>query len=269
MTKITGKKVSGYKVLTKATLGSIGSMLFWYDYRYNYDIVTLSGINRVKNWRSLSKGNSITNQNANLLYIKSEGFGYYASDASTNAHGVAKPMWPELNKLHNGSPFILSFVIRARNSSGVTSNASVFVTYSTVRDKPGILVRLNFLAQSVQLTVRNATANLFSDTTTAGTFPLDEDVLVTVIFYGDTSAGNYVVKYKAFSQAFSRNVTHISSDCDQFNILIPVSIENDIMSKLFVAYDMTGKNRTQIDAFYSTFVTTLKEDSEYTSLVTS
>lgn len=268
---MSGHKVTGYKYVGLPNLATIGTQIFWYDYRYNYDIIVQSSRDRVRSWRSLgTTGTPLDVPNSVYLYSYSNGFGYVNGD--TGSPRNRGNIFPLLNRFHTGgNAWLFGCVVRFDYTSASSTSSSTIISTGGSSTKPGIAVQIiNADTPRIRVQINDAANNVIVNwATTLNSFPTGRHVPVAIYYYGDSSASNYNMYIEGTLYSFSAgSPSYSGADCNQWNVGGLGIARNDFKLKLLVGYDLSGKNRTQVDSFVTNFFTTLKNDSEYSSLTT-
>lgn len=269
---MSGKKITGYKFVGMPILSTLGQLIFWYDWRYNNDSIVQSGRTKVLSWRSLeAKGTPLNIPNSVYLCVNSgAGFGYISTDpGSPRNRGI---LYPELNIMHNGTaPWLYASVFRGDYTSGSTSSVSTLLSTAGSATKPGITIQLlSYGTPRIRVQIVDAANSVIVNwSTPVSTVPLGRNIPVAIFYYGDTAANNYKMYIEGTAYTFSAgSPTYSTASPNQFNVGGIVIAANDFSMKLHVLYNLTGKNRTQVDSFVTNFFTVLKSDAEYSALIT-
>lgn len=257
---IAGHSIKGHTHIGKSTIESIGAVIFHYDYRFN--AVISSG--RVSSWGDLGPhGINLTAEGFRRLYSSADGFGDGGNAVTVLMTAAFKT---PLNILHNGSPYLWFAVVNF--PAAPTALARMSFT-SMPASTPGQVMEIVNTTGVFRCTVQDASDTAIITSSTAA-IPTNENILLMRQYYGSGTGSNNAKSWvkSTLTQATS-NPTFSSANCGPLLLGKGSAGSGDNWKiKTVGAYDLTGKSSAQIDTFRDLFITTLKSDTEYSSLVT-
>jgi hypothetical protein len=254
-----GFEINGWSYIGKPNLQSIGELIFLYDYR----TAEKSG-GRVHRWNDLGpNGLDLTAESFRRFYDDTDGFG---DDANGVTVQMTAPFKPVLNKLHLGNPFLFFAVV---NFPAAPTSLNRLAITSTPTNTPGqefAIINTTGVFRSV---VQNDSDTAIVNNSSAA-IPTNEFILLMRYYYGSgTGANNTKTVVKNVTSTFTNNPTFGTANCS--NLIVgkgSAGSGDNYRIKTIGAYDLTGKTTGQVDSFVTLFISTLKSDSEYSSLVT-
>lgn len=262
---VSGHIISGVNFLGKQNLGSIATEGFHFDYRFGQTIVNDGTYNRIQALADLSS-NQLT-----AIAPNPQSRPILVSDGIIGLTGATRflqaPFRQIINKFHLGTAFMTYSVFSFNNPTN--TNAGTINAYATQSSsKPGN--RLGIVTSSDQLN-----GAIFNDTGTslgAGTRAMNEDStfrLGVFLYYGSGGSNNRKIILADQVTTATFNPTFGIDSCDGLKLFeIPGGAASMVKFKKTGGYVLEGKSVVQIDAFMTTFYTTLKSDSEYSALTT-
>jgi hypothetical protein len=266
---IRGTKISGLNFIGKKSLSSIGNLLFQYDYRKSIQSINYLGIDLVVSLGDLSKNNFNLSQGQfqRRPQLYSDGIGTNVSaGASQDLIGIPSSL---LKVLHDGTPHLLFAVARYSNPSNLV-DVIQFVRTGGVSVSAGIDWRINgssnqlshrFLGDSgISLTQHQSGL----DTVSEGT----DFKLIMYVYYGDSISNNgrHIISNQSYYA--TRSLTLSDQDTNNFRCFITGGVGDVARIKTVGCYDLSGKNVSEINLFIDEFIELLKEDTEYSTLIT-
>lgn len=251
--KVEGYKVQGFTFAGKRTLQSIGKLAFLHDYRNTRRFAT--GLSTVYDLSGNGLDLQYTANTATVLYA--DGWGNPATTWQMNYSGD----YQKLRFVFDGSAF-----------------AYYLVFYNNDASPLGIFNGLALSTASRAFGVDQNTANkraraLFPDGTAnngvTGSMPSDRPFLCRFIFYGSgATAPNFKMVLETATSNFTRTTGFVTPGGDIGRPFQRQGNGNSHRVKFDCAYDFTGKTKAEIDAIDAEFITLLKSDSAYSSLIT-
>lgn len=264
MSYLTGGRHKGGVYTTRKTLGALGKLIFWYDYRVG---AVENGSGRILSLRDQSPNGYAAFSTVSPV-IDADGIGKDDGMGSVAMKSTAPTGF--LKIFHDGRAWLLYTVLR--NFTAVDQNRAVLRTDSLSGNSPTTCGVRIYASNSMICQIKNESN---TQTMNGPSIPLDEWVLCRYIYYGDDSTDNLKMIAKTTIQSRTRTITPSSNNEEvdaKFLFNTRTSGNNpasDIgRQKLTLAYDVTGKTRSEIDALDLLIVATIKEDPEYSSLVT-
>jgi len=270
MTKVSGGSVKGLSFPGSKTLASVGDQLFWFDYR---SLVELENTDKMLRWGDLGKyGLNLTKSfgggDTRPIFYTGEGVGYNDSATSYSLYPVAGPNLSKFNIFHNGTPHIIYVVAKVKFKTGAgNAQFGSLVTY-LANPNTGAGFRIDSLNRRIRRFFENGTTeqsfstgnNIFSD---------DTYTLFKFIHYGTGFSNNVKLQAAATSSLYSQTITLTTNNYTTVRFLYNITSGGfDVRVKMMTAYDLTGKTVSDINDFDTAFVSTLKQDSEYSGLTT-
>lgn len=263
----SGTNLKGVNTIGKATLGSIGDLLLHYDYRMGVQTVNVSGLDLVTNVSDLSSNNFNLSQSTSsrrpALY--SDGFGS-ALSSSNNMQGTPNSL---LKCLHDGTAHLIFAVQQFDNPTNVDQRPIILST-GQLGSGAGILVQTLAVSNNFGLTTYNSSGTSLGNATTGNnTVPEDSTFrLLMRIYYGSGAGANN-------NKLVIANSTYLQTYSPAFSNASPIRLQSlgfgtTLNSKIKTvgAYNLSGKSVIDIDNFVQLFISVLKEDSEYSGLIT-
>ncbi|MBL6448581.1 hypothetical protein JMN32_19880 [Fulvivirga sp. 29W222] len=265
---ISASKVQGYNYSATPDMSTIGKLITWYDYRNGLNQADFSGTQRAI---SLADGSSNQYQlnspsvsnNVRRPIVYADAIGNIGNITSFTAAPSAA-----INKLHNGSAFLIMTVISLNDTIGTVLSFPL----SSAIGKPGINFGITPSTRRLRCLWQNdAGTNIggFNNSADDNIIPLEEFVLIQLMYYGSGTGTNNLKYYvKSTAKSITFNPTFGSGQAS--SIACFNSIGNvEFKAKMQAIYDLSGKSIAECDAFRTLAVNTLKLDSEYSSLITS
>lgn len=265
--KVSGYKISGGSYIGRASLGTVAEPLFWYDHRFNnsQDPTGRHGI-----WNSLTSLGSTQTQSivSRKLYYHTSpvsGYGYKIGDGFSTYQTLGNH-YPALDVMHKGAnAWMFSIVFYWKQTDSGTSGATSLIRTGLTAGITGII---DHNQPRIRLQTRGSSSTINNLATATNSVPDDQVSIVTFVFYGDTSSNNYRIIINNSNTNFTSNPTYDTASSEYLRFGLPVTQLNDFIIKMMIAYDLSGKSRSEVDSILSTYYTVLKTDSEYSSLVT-
>jgi hypothetical protein len=264
-----GFDAKGFDFVGQPTLGTIGNLVFRYDYRFGLTTQLISGQNRILTLADLGpNGLDLQALSARQPRLFSDGIGTIGSSCELRYLGDRLDL---LTPLHNGTPHFFYTVLQCDNPTNAAQQSQVLVTSNTGKPGTQFLVDTsgsnNRFGQGYQ---NNAGAGAGQQLTAIGTLPEDSTFrLITFTWYGNGGSNNSRITIGNQSYSASRNLTLGTDNPNRFLVFNMTNATQDIVRfKTCGAYILAGKSIAQIDAFVTTFHQTLKRDSEYANLLT-
>lgn len=258
---VSGGKIQGMTHVGKSTLETIGTVIFHYDYRFNANIVS----GRVTSWGDLGPNQfTLTAEGFRQFYSASDGFGDGGNGVTVQMSSVYKTA---LKKLHDGSPFLWFAVVSFPAAPDSLTNLTITSQDTGKAGQQFAIVNSTGVFRCV---VQNSSDTAIINNSSAA-IPTSEFILLMRVYYGSGTGSNNTKTYvKSTLSTFTNNPTFSSGDSSARLIIGKnnAGVGDDWKLKTVGCYDLTGKTTGQIDSFQSLFITTLKTDSEYSSLVT-
>lgn len=273
---VSGYEVSGYNFRGKATLGSIGELISWHDWRYGRTDGVFSSITRAVTLNDLSQNNflldgvSVSASNTRPMVL-SDGLGMDNAIATKNATTFRRlGTNSKYEILHKGNPFLIMAVIKP---IVVSSVVNIFAT-TISSPKAGFRLRLLNTNSRVDCSWFNdAGTGISTSQTAVNSIVTGSFYFICAQYYGSgTGSNNFKIWINNTQYTFTVNPTFGTGPCDGLFAWQGAgglaSLAYEYSQKLAVAYNLTGKSTAQIDAFRALAISTLKQDSEYSGLTT-
>jgi hypothetical protein len=269
--KVSGYKISGGSYVGRPTLATIGNMLFWYDYRYSYEVENQGGNDMLVSWGDLSPSgiHLIKAQTSTRLQRHSDGVGQVAGVSASRNIGTSD-IGSKVNVMHNGGAYMAFAVMRYNNPSNVIQNTG-FVSSYRPGTTPGISFFLRTSDHAIVHEFRGAAgASLGAQVSGAGTVPQDSTYrLVTYTYYGLGGSNNSIIRIAdSTTHTATRNPGLQTSDAGGIFVSTSNGAADLVRIKCVGAYNLSGKTTTQINDFLALFYSMLKSDPEYATLIT-
>jgi hypothetical protein len=256
----SGHTISKYNYIGAPNLQTIGTQIFHYDYRKG---AVISG-GRVSSWSDLGPNSmTLTGEGFRRLYDDTDGFGDDANGVTVQMTASFKPA---LNKLHDGSAFLFFAVV---NFPAAPTALNRLAFTSMPANTPGQEFAIINTTGVFRCVVQNDSDTAIINNSSAA-IPTNEFILLMRYYYGSgTGANNTKTVVKNVTSTFTNNPTFGTANCS--NLIVgkgSAGSGDNYRIKTIGAYDLTGKTTGQVDTFVSTFISTLKTDTEYSALVT-
>lgn len=273
---LNGYKVYGYNYLGEPTLGSIGELIQWHDWRFGRVDGTFSGATRAFTLNDLSQngflleGSSTGGGNTRPMVL-ADGLGMddtIATKAAANFRKLGTNSKYEV--FHKGNPFLIMCVVKP---IVISSNLNFFAT-SLAGTKAGFRMRFTTTNSRLELLVwDDSGTSLGVNQTAVNSIVAGNTYFICAQYYGSGTGSNNLKMWINNTQyTFTYNPTFGTGPCDGLYAWQGAggiaANAYEFSQKLAVSYNLTGKSTVQIDAFRALAITTLKQDSEYSSLVT-
>lgn len=254
-----GITIQGHNYIAAPSLGTLGNLIFLFDYRRAADIAS----GRLRQWSDLGNNGFSFNQptvsRRFISYVDGLGDDTTTAQVIQMLGGHLSP----LNKLKDGSANLFFCVIKLENLNSrinicVTGGSGVAGTIFQILETSG-----NFRCQI------NDGSGLIVNRSIAAV-PIGEYVLLTKLYYGSGSgSNNHILKVKNLTSTFTDNPVFNTTDNSNGINIGKSTGTGDFKFKLLGSYDLTGKTPAECDTFYTNFINTLKSDLEYSTLITS
>jgi hypothetical protein len=257
---LSGHKLYGYEYIGVPNLQTIGTLIFHYDYRRG---ATIEG-GRVSAWRDLGPNSlTLTAESFRRFYDDTDGFGDDANAVTVQMRASFKPA---LNKLHLGNPFLFFAVVNFPAAPSALNRLAFTSQPANTAGQEFAIINTTGVFRCV---VQNDSDTAIVNNSSAA-IPTNEFILLMRYYYGSgTGSNNTKTVVKSTTSTFTSNPTFGTGNCSDLIIgKNSAGTGDNYRIKTIGAYDLTGKNSSQVDSFVATFISTLKSDPEYSSLVT-
>lgn len=267
-----GAILKGMNFIGSPSLGSIGDLKLWLDFRKATETVLDGSDVRLETWTDLR---------SDLLYrrntlvqrplVVSSGL---ACKVNTENNVMIRPVAvPDLSFLHNGTPHLISMVVIYDNPENL--GAPNGISFSTGQNATtpngqgiGFVIQPSNRLQITRYGDASATA-IHNHITAVDTVPENSSnqLLLSAIYYGNGLSNNS--KLWIGGSSYTATLTGTLSSAAATRSTATIRGLTSSRLKLITAYNLSGNSVSEIDAFYSNFISTLKLDSEYSSVITS
>jgi hypothetical protein len=267
---VRGSILKGMNSLGAPSLASIGDMRLWIDFRKAVNSIDVSGDLRVED---------VTDLRSDLLLrrltvgtrplLQSDGFAVKLVTENNTLQKTAS--LPALACLHDGTPHLLSMIIKYDNPSNVGGGVLGFQTGINVASGgQGISFFVSGITNRITCIryTDNSATPVHNHAPASNTLPKSptDQLLVSAIYYGNGLSNNS--KIWIGGTAYTATVTGTLSSLAPNRASLTVRDILPLRIQLITAYSLEGKSVSEIDAFYTNFITTLKKDDYYTSVIT-
>lgn len=267
---VSGIKVEGAKFSTPGLLSVIGDTIFWFDYRRN---IKVDGNNQITSWDSIASNYGITRLRApssGAPYLYAGGVGWSGPIHGTPATMYLQPQNTPNQQTAMNQRFMANEKF-AIFTIGFCNNRGGGGTNSRLR---GLVIRN---AQNTQdrfdyvpvRTLGGTQLDINGEAEISATQPDDEYYLTGVVHYGSGSNNVRMIMKNSQSVVTNSQGAIQTGPCVFFQIFGWTNSVPTFLVKFQIAYNLNALSNDEINnEFLPLFYKTLKEDSEYSSIVT-
>lgn len=249
-----------YTLETKKRLSSLAPTMVWLDFRSSKRDSSTGGRTRLTDLSG--NGNDLWNSTTSSTWLNAlNGWG----TNTTWGANFTGPRIADLGRLFDGTPCAIYMVHSVPEVSG-------FGFFYPLAFLNGATVQTSSPSRAFSIALTDRAIAMKTGSTayqqgTTGAIPVNQYVLEKYIVYG-SALGNPTVKMVAHQTVSTINYVSWTTPS---NALFYQRQNNTNVHyiKMMIAYDLSGKNKAQIDAFDQEFYQTLIQDTEYASLLTA
>lgn len=263
--------LKGVRIRGRKTFASLAPLLFHYDYRVGVTTSMSGSTKLVDIW---------LDQTSNSLNVKQPAINRkeaLLSDRIAWVNGSSYAMFgnppgSKVNALHNGNPHMIMGVFRYDNPSNVSNNMILFSS-GQANTFPGMTFQVLGATNNIGHTFFGASGTSLGNHQ-AGTNTVPEsasvDVFFMYTFYGSgAGTNNSRITVNNTNYFATRSLAHTASNAGR--VFVNCGTSGNYMDagiRMMLAYDLSGRNTTQINQVVSDATTLLKSISEYSSVIT-
>jgi hypothetical protein len=270
---ITGINIKGINYLGAPTLGSIGDLKLWLEFRKAAETVVDGASDlRLSTWTDLRSDLLFrANTSAQRPFVLSNGFSCKIS--SENNVIIRPSITPDLSFLHDGTPNLFSFVLVYNNPSNLAAPNGITFSTGFISATNGQGFSFGIIPGQNRLALNkygDASATpLQNHPTPIDSLPEDasNQLLVSAIYYGNGLSNNSKIWIGGTSYSETKS-TDLTTTAAPTRATLTIRGLTDSRLKLITAYNLSGKSVAEIDLFYTSFISTLKLDPEYANVIT-
>lgn len=265
--RVTGVNISGLKYSGKRTLSSIGDVIWWFDYRR---MVTVES-ERVTRWGSLASNYGVDAvgqvSTQGPFFYEGEGIGRKGPVHGQGGNQMAGPRGIMVDRFHSGEKYAL-LSVGYKNNNGSTANEAM----DMVMIRNSADTSSSFLWRPIVRQGNNLLQIVSESETQSGVMPNNEYVILGAVYYGAAKANNVRLITKNSQQLFTNSIEMPVTNSLYARMFQVANWANALptqLCKMFIAYNLNHLTDDNIDnVFLPLFYATLKEDPEYSSIVT-
>lgn len=267
---IRGAHIEGAKLSSPGLLSVIGDPIFWFDYRRN---IKVDGSNNILSWDSIASNYGVGRLRPPAtggIYLYAGGVGWSGPTHGTPGTRYLQPantadQQTKMNQRFLSNQKYAIFTVGFCNNRASGDNNSRFRGL-TIRNPQNTQDRFDWVPVR---TLNGSQIQVALEPETSATQPDDQYFLTGVVHYG--AGSNNVRMIMGSSESISTNSAgaQTSGPFVMFQIFGWANAAPTFLIKFQIAYNLNGLSNDQINnVFLPLFYSTLKEDAEYSSIVT-
>lgn len=265
---LSGAQVTGVKASGKRTLASIGDVIWWFDHRR---MVTVNSSDRVTRWGSIASNYNVSQvvhvPGQGPFYYEGEGIGRKGPVHGQGANSMRGPTGVMVQRFHSGEKYAL-LAVGYKNNNGSTANDA----YDLVSIRNAVNTSDSYVWRPI---VRQGTNILSIDGEVEqqeSAMGNDQYTLLGAVYYGPDKENNVRLIGGSAQSMFTNTIEMPVDNSLAGRLFSIVNWANALptqLAKMFIAYNLNHLTDDNINnVFLPLFYSTLKEDAEYSSIVT-